>query len=128
MASASRSTRVEGRDFWINLIPHTVAVTNLKHLAPGSKVNLEIDLIATRASSACSSGRTTPRRPDPRAPTQHKGSSMSALAPITDIIADIKAGGWSSWSMEDRENGATSMAAEVVTPRRSTSWPSTAAG
>ena len=38
--------RVEGRDFWINLIPHTVAVTNLKHLAPGSKVNLEIDLIA----------------------------------------------------------------------------------
>ena len=38
--------RVEGRDFWINLIPHTVAVTNLKHLAPGSRVNLEIDLIA----------------------------------------------------------------------------------
>ncbi len=37
---------VEGRDFWINLIPHTVAMTNLKHLAPGSKVNLEIDLIA----------------------------------------------------------------------------------
>lgn len=38
--------RVEGRDFSINLIPHTVAVTNLKHLAPGSRVNLEIDLIA----------------------------------------------------------------------------------
>lgn len=38
--------RVESRDFWINLIPHTVAVTNLKHLKPGSKVNLEIDLIA----------------------------------------------------------------------------------
>ena len=38
--------RVAGRDFWINLIPHTVAMTNLKHLAPGSKVNLEIDLIA----------------------------------------------------------------------------------
>ena len=38
--------RVEGRDFWINLIPHTVAMTNLKHLAAGSKVNLEIDLIA----------------------------------------------------------------------------------
>ena len=37
---------VEGRDFWINLIPHTVAMTNLKHLAPGRKVNLEIDLIA----------------------------------------------------------------------------------
>ena len=38
--------RVEGREFWINLIPHTVAMTNLKHLQAGSKVNLEIDLIA----------------------------------------------------------------------------------
>ncbi|ENO86149.1 riboflavin synthase [Thauera linaloolentis] len=38
--------RVEGRDFSINLIPHTVAMTNLKHLAAGSRVNLEIDLIA----------------------------------------------------------------------------------
>jgi riboflavin synthase len=32
--------------FSINLIPHTVQVTTLKHLRPGSKVNLEIDLIA----------------------------------------------------------------------------------
>ncbi|NTV10335.1 MAG: riboflavin synthase [Zoogloea sp.] len=38
--------RVEGADFSINLIPHTVEVTNLKHLKPGSRVNLEIDLIA----------------------------------------------------------------------------------
>ena len=38
--------RVESRDFWINLIPHTVAMTNLKHLQAGNKVNLEIDLIA----------------------------------------------------------------------------------
>lgn len=38
--------RVEGREFSINLIPHTVEVTNLKHLAAGSRVNLEIDLIA----------------------------------------------------------------------------------
>lgn len=30
----------------INLIPHTVEVTTLKHLKPGAKVNLEIDLIA----------------------------------------------------------------------------------
>ncbi len=37
---------VEKDDFSINLIPHTVAVTNLKHLKAGSKVNLEIDLIA----------------------------------------------------------------------------------
>lgn len=38
--------RVDGTDFSINLIPHTVAVTNLKHLRAGSRVNLEIDLIA----------------------------------------------------------------------------------
>lgn len=38
--------RVEGTDFSINLIPHTVAVTNLKRLTTGSRVNLEIDLIA----------------------------------------------------------------------------------
>ncbi|MDX9699459.1 MAG: riboflavin synthase [Rhodocyclaceae bacterium] len=38
--------RVDGTDFSINLIPHTVAVTNLRHLHTGSRVNLEIDLIA----------------------------------------------------------------------------------
>lgn len=38
--------RVEGTDFSINLIPHTIAVTNLRHLQAGSRVNLEIDLIA----------------------------------------------------------------------------------
>ncbi len=32
--------------FSINLIPHTLAVTTLKNLAPGKKVNLEVDLIA----------------------------------------------------------------------------------
>ncbi len=36
----------DGADFSINLIPHTVAVTTLKHLVPGAMVNLEIDLIA----------------------------------------------------------------------------------
>ncbi len=30
----------------INLIPHTIAVTTLKHLKPGARVNLEVDLIA----------------------------------------------------------------------------------
>lgn len=33
-------------EFSVNLIPHTVQVTTLKHLKAGSKVNLEIDLIA----------------------------------------------------------------------------------
>jgi riboflavin synthase len=36
----------KGRKFSINLIPHTVEVTTLKHLKPGSPANLEIDLIA----------------------------------------------------------------------------------
>jgi len=37
---------VDGDDFTINLIPHTLDVTTLKQLKPGSKVNLEVDLIA----------------------------------------------------------------------------------
>jgi riboflavin synthase len=41
--------RVEGREFEINLIPHTLERTTLKDLAPGAKVNLEVDLIARYA-------------------------------------------------------------------------------
>lgn len=37
---------VDGPQFDINLIPHTVSVTTLKHLKPGSRVNLEVDMIA----------------------------------------------------------------------------------
>ena len=36
----------EGCEFSINLIPHTIQVTTLKHLVVGTRVNLEIDLIA----------------------------------------------------------------------------------
>ena len=35
-----------GCDFSINLIPHTIAVTTLKHLKVGARINLEIDTIA----------------------------------------------------------------------------------
>jgi riboflavin synthase len=38
--------RVEGDVFDVNLIPHTLEVTTLRRLAPGAKVNLEVDLIA----------------------------------------------------------------------------------
>lgn len=38
--------RAEDDVFEINLIPHTLAVTTLARLAPGAKVNLEVDLIA----------------------------------------------------------------------------------
>lgn len=40
------TNRVKGRRFSINLIPHTVEVTTLKRLQAGSRVNLEVDLIA----------------------------------------------------------------------------------
>jgi riboflavin synthase len=40
------TNRVSGTEFSINLIPHTIAVTTLKHLGTGSHVNLEIDLVA----------------------------------------------------------------------------------
>lgn len=40
------TNKVKGRTFSINLIPHTVAVTTLKRLHPGARVNLEVDLIA----------------------------------------------------------------------------------
>jgi len=38
--------RVEGDVFEVNLIPHTLEVTTLGRLAPGARVNLEVDLIA----------------------------------------------------------------------------------
>ncbi len=37
---------VQGTQFSVNLIPHTLAVTTLNELKAGTKVNLEIDLIA----------------------------------------------------------------------------------
>jgi riboflavin synthase len=40
------TNRVEGAEFSINLIPHTVEVTTLKHCRAGGRVNLEVDLIA----------------------------------------------------------------------------------
>ena len=38
--------QVNGNEFSVNLIPHTLAMTNLKNLRVGSRVNLEVDLIA----------------------------------------------------------------------------------
>lgn len=37
---------VEGRRYGVNIIPHTYQVTTLGELAPGSRVNVEIDVIA----------------------------------------------------------------------------------
>ncbi len=38
--------RVQGSRFEVYLIPHTLEVTTLSRLAPGVRVNLEVDLIA----------------------------------------------------------------------------------
>jgi riboflavin synthase len=37
---------VAGTRFEVNLIPHTLDVTTLRELAPGDRVNLEVDLVA----------------------------------------------------------------------------------
>lgn len=37
---------VNGPEFEVNLIPHTISVTTLRHLKPGARVNLEVDLVA----------------------------------------------------------------------------------
>jgi riboflavin synthase len=37
---------VEGAEFGVNIIPHTWEVTTLGRLRPGSRVNLEIDMLA----------------------------------------------------------------------------------
>jgi riboflavin synthase len=37
---------VEGATFGVNLIPHTLAVTTLGRLAPGDRVNVEVDPLA----------------------------------------------------------------------------------
>jgi riboflavin synthase len=38
--------RVEGERFEVNLIPHTLEVTNLGGLREGAQVNVEVDLVA----------------------------------------------------------------------------------
>ena len=48
---------VSGRRFAANLIPHTLAVTTLGALAPGARVNLEVDLVARYVERLSSSIR-----------------------------------------------------------------------
>jgi len=38
--------RVDGAEFDVNLVPHTLHATTLNDLMPGSEVNLEVDLLA----------------------------------------------------------------------------------
>lgn len=48
---------VNGRNFTINLIPHTLENTTLGRLQPGSKVNLEVNLIARYCERLLSYGK-----------------------------------------------------------------------
>lgn len=48
--------RVDGEAFEVNLIPHTLEVTTLGRLAPGAKVNLEVDLVARYVERLLSPG------------------------------------------------------------------------
>ena len=50
------TNEVKSTDFTINLIPHTLENTTLNRLQPGSKVNLEVDLIARYCERLLSAG------------------------------------------------------------------------
>lgn len=54
--------RPDGCEFSINLIPHTVEVTTLRHLTAGAKVNLEIDLIARYVERILSASQVGDKR------------------------------------------------------------------
>ncbi|HEY0876818.1 MAG TPA: riboflavin synthase [Zeimonas sp.] len=48
-----------GVEFEINLVPHTIAVTTLRSLHAGQRVNLEVDLIARYVERMLAAGRMT---------------------------------------------------------------------
>ncbi|MFN7087271.1 MAG: riboflavin synthase [Burkholderiales bacterium] len=47
---------VDGAQFAVNLIPHTLQSTNLRHLKTGDRVNLEVDLLARYAERLLQGG------------------------------------------------------------------------
>jgi riboflavin synthase len=51
---------VSRNTFTVNLIPHTLASTNLAALAPGARVNIEIDMMARYVERLFSAGRQAP--------------------------------------------------------------------
>ncbi|HEV3106462.1 MAG TPA: riboflavin synthase [Trinickia sp.] len=57
----SVTDRDDGCEFSINLIPHTVEVTTLRHLKDADKVNLEVDLIARYVERMLSAASPTGR-------------------------------------------------------------------
>jgi riboflavin synthase len=49
---------VEGAEFEVNLIPLTLEATTLSRLQPGSRVNLEVDLVARYVERLLSAAAT----------------------------------------------------------------------
>eukprot|EP01034_Spumella_vulgaris_P029888 gene29889-37017_t len=104
---------VAGSRFEVNIVPHTWENTTLGALVPGSKVNLEVDLIARyleRLLEISSIHPISEARPaDARERT---------LDSIEDIVADIRAGKMVViMDDEDRENeGDLIMAASLCRP------------
>lgn len=50
--------QVQDNEFVLNLIPHTLQMTNLKSLTVGSRINLEVDLIARYVERMIIAGNT----------------------------------------------------------------------
>ncbi len=50
---------VDGAVFGVNIIPHTLASTTLDALAPGSRVNIEVDLVARYLERLMVTGEST---------------------------------------------------------------------
>lgn len=50
---------VQGGDIGLTLIPHTLAATNLETLAPGSRVHIEVDILARYVARLLEAGPVT---------------------------------------------------------------------
>lgn len=53
--------RVRGAEFEVNLIPHTLKVTTLARLEPGTEVNMEADLVARYVEGISRAANAGPR-------------------------------------------------------------------
>jgi riboflavin synthase len=53
--------RVKGAEFQVNLVPHTLKVTTLSRLKPGTEVNMEADMVARYVEGFAKSAREVPK-------------------------------------------------------------------
>ena len=98
--------RVDDASFDVSLIPETLERTNLGAAAPGTPVNLEVDILAKYVEKLVAHALSS-RRP----------ATTSSSPPIEEALEDIAAGKMVVVvDDEDRENeGDLVMAAEFVT-------------